>query len=215
MPQATRRWISEKVESLSKSLSNSNALPFSDILDAAMVNAALAAAGVTFKERIYTPFVTLCMFLSQVLDPDHSCRAAVARLIVWLVVNHRKPCSPDTNSYSDARQRLPLAVIVELVHQTARKIEGGASDQWLWKGRRVSIIDGSTSSMPDTPENQRAFPQANTQKIGLGFPVMRYVALISLATGVVRDLALGPYKGKETGAARVPGTGSGDTIRNY
>ena len=195
MPQATRRWISEKV----KSLSNSNALPFSDILDAEMVNSALAAAGVTFKERIYTPFVTLCMFLSQVLDPDHSCRAAVARLVVWLVVNHRKPCSPDTNSYSDARQRLPLAVIVELVHQTARKIEAGASDQWLWKGRRVSIIDGSTSSMPDTPENQRAFPQANTQKMGLGFPVVRYVALISLATGVVRDLALGPYKGKETG----------------
>ena len=199
MPQATRRWITEKVKSLSSSLSNSNALPFSDILDAEMVNSALAAAGVTFKERIYTPFVTLCMFLSQVLDPDHSCRAAVARLIVWLVVNHRTPCSPDTNSYSDARQRLPLAVIVELVHQTARKIEAGASDQWLWKGRRVSIIDGSTSSMPDTPENQRAFPQANTQKIGLGFPVVRYVALISLATGVVRDLALGPYKGKETG----------------
>ena len=83
--------------------------------------------------------------------------------------------------------------------QTARKIEAGASDQWLWKGRRTSLIDGSTSSMPDTPENQRAFPQANTQKISLGFPVMRYVALISLATGVVRDLALGPYKGKETG----------------
>ncbi len=53
--------------------------------------------------------------------------------------------------------------------------------------------------MPETLEKQRAFPQANTQKTGLGFPVMRYVALISLATGVVRDLALGPYKGKETG----------------
>ena len=195
MPQATRRWISEKV----KSLPQSNVLPFSDILDAAMVNSALAAAGVTFKQRIYTPFVTLCMFLSQALDPDHSCRAAVARLIVWLVVNDREPCSPETNSYCDARQRLPLEVIVELVQQTARKIEAGASDQWLWKGRPTSLIDGSTSSMPDTSENQRAFPQANTQGIGLGFPVLRYVALISLATGVVRDLALGPYKGKETG----------------
>ena len=129
MPQATRRWISEKV----KSLNESNVLPFHDILDAEMVNAALASAGVTFKERIYTPFVTLCMFLSQVLDPDHSCRAAVARLIVWLAVNHRKPCSPETNSYCEARQRLPLEVIVELVHQTAHKIEAGASDQWLWK----------------------------------------------------------------------------------
>src|SRR5271157_3853956 len=184
---------------IAQSLNESDVLPFHDILDAKMVNAALASAGVTFKERIYTLFVTLSMFLSQVLDPDHSCRAAVARLIVWLAVNHRKPCSPETNSYCDARQRLPLEVIVELVHQTAHKIEAGASDQWLWKGRRTSLIDGSTSSMPDTPENQRAFPQANTQGIGLGFPVMRYVALISLATGVVRDLALGPYKGKETG----------------
>ena len=176
MPQATRRWISEKV----KALNESNVLPFHDILDAKMVNAALASAGVTFKERISTPFVTLCsLFLSQVLDPDHSCRAAVARLIVWLAVNHRKPCSPETNSYCDARQRLPLEVIVELVHQTAHKIEAGAGDKWLWKGRRTSLIDGSTSSMPDTPENQRAFPQANTQEIGLGFPVLRYVALIS------------------------------------
>ena len=195
MPQATRRWISEKV----KSLHEADVLPFHEILDAEMVNAALAAAGVTFKERIYTPFVTLCLFLSQVLDPDHSCRAAVARLIVWLAVNDRKPCSPDTNSYCDARHRLPLGVIVELVRQTARKIDAGANDQWLWKGRKVSLVDGSTVSMPDTVENQQAFPQANTQKPGLGFPVARLVAIISLATGVVRDLALGPYKGKETG----------------
>ena len=116
------------------------------------------------------------------------CRAAVARLIVWLVVNHRKPCSPETNSYCDARQRLPLGVIVELIHQTARKIEAGASDEWLWKGRKVSLVDGATVSMPDTLKNQQVFPQSTTQGIGLGFPVARLVALISLATGVVRDL---------------------------
>ncbi len=68
------------------------------------------------------------MYLSQVLDPDHSCRAAVARLIVWLALNDREPCSPETNSYSDARQRLPLEVIVELVHQTARKIAVSEQD---------------------------------------------------------------------------------------
>ena len=195
MPQATRRWISEKV----KSLHESDVLPFHELLDAEMVNSALAAEGVTFNERIYTPLVTLCLFLSQVLDPDHSCRAAVARLIVWLTINRRKPCSPETNSYCDARQRLPLGVIVRLVHQTAQRIEASASDEWLWKRRKVSLIDGTTSSMPDTLKNQQVFPQSNTRGIGLGFPVVRMVALISLATGVVRDLALGPYKGKETG----------------
>ena len=89
MSQATRKWISEKVQALRES----NALPFHDILDAAMVKAALDAEGVAYNESIYTPLVTLCVFLSQVLDPDHSCRAAVARLIVWLAVNKRKPCA--------------------------------------------------------------------------------------------------------------------------
>jgi hypothetical protein len=54
-------------------------------------------------------------------------------------------------------------------------------------------------SMPDTEENQAAYPQSKAQGIGLGFPLVRMVALIALATGVVRDLALGPYQGKETG----------------
>jgi Transposase DDE domain len=195
MPQATRRWISEEV----KSLTESDALPFHEVLDAEMVESAVASSGATFNRRIYTPFITLCMFLSQVLDPDHSCRAAVARLIVWLAIRGREPCAPETNSYSDARQRLPLGVIVELVHQTARKVEAGASDQWLWKGRKVALVDGTTVSMPDTPENQQAFPQSRSQRVGLGFPVARLVAIIALATGVVRDLAMGPSKGKETG----------------
>jgi hypothetical protein len=182
-----------------KSLKDSDDLPFHEILDAEMVNAALAAAGVTFNACIYTPFVTLCLFLSQTLDPDHSCRKTVARLIVWLAVNHRKTCAPETSSYCEARQRLPLEVIVHLVHQTAHEIEGRAPETWLWKGRRVTLVDGTTSSMPDTPENQKEYPQSESQGIGLGFPIVRMVALISLATGVARDLAMGPYQGKETG----------------
>src|SRR5262245_23424132 len=195
MPQSTRRWISEKV----KSLGESDVLPFHEILDAAMVNAALAEEGVRFKERLYTPLVTTCLFLSQGLDPDHSCRAAVARLIVWLAINGRKPCAPDTGSSCEARLRLPLGVVVRLVRRTAQEIEAAAAGDWLWKGRRVLLVDGTTASMPDTVANQRAFPQSTSQGIGLGFPLVRIVALIALSTGVVRDLATGPYKGKATG----------------
>jgi hypothetical protein len=120
-------------------------------------------------------------------------------LIVWLAIHGRKPCAPETGSYSDARQRLPLGVVTRLVRQTAREVEDQASDAWLWKGRRVSLVDGTTASMPDTPGNQQALPQSNAQGVGLGFPLVRMVAVIALASGVVRDLALGPYKGKDTG----------------
>ena len=195
MSQSTRRWISEKVQTLRQSPT----LPFHDLLDAQMVEDALAAEAVRHNSCTYTPLVTLCVFLSQVLDPDHSCRAAVARLIVWLAIQHRRTCSPDTNTYCEARQRLPLAVAVRLVRRTAQQIDGRAPEPWLWKGRRVTMVDGTTVSMPDAAENQKEFPQMPGQAEGLGFPIARIVALISLATGVVRDLATGPYQGKETG----------------
>jgi Transposase DDE domain len=195
MSQTTQRRISEKI----KSTLDSDMLPFHEILDAKMVKSALDSEGVKFKDRIYTPFVTLCLFLSQVLDQDHSCRAAVMRLVLWMALHGRKPCSADTTSYCEARERLPVTVIARLVRETADKTEAGASDEWLWKGRKVSFVDGSTSSMPDTKRNQQAFPQSRSQGAGLGFPLVRYVVIIALATGVARDLALGPYKGKETG----------------
>ena len=124
MFQTTQRRIFEQVNSLRES----DVLPFHEILDAKMVDAALTAEGVTFSERVYTPIVTLCLFLSQVLDPDHSCRAAVARLITWLAINGRKPCAPETGSYCQARQRLPLEVVVRLVRQTGREIDARAHD---------------------------------------------------------------------------------------
>jgi hypothetical protein len=123
MFQPTQRRISEKI----KSTLDSDALPFHEILDTDMVESAMTSEGVQFKDRIYTPFVTLCLFLSQVLDQDHSCRAAVMRLILWMALNDRKPCSTETTSYCEARLRLPLKVIVRLVHATAEKIEAGTS----------------------------------------------------------------------------------------
>lgn len=53
--------------------------------------------------------------------------------------------------------------------------------------------------MPDSPANQKAFPQARTQKAGVGFPIARMVVLFSLAVGTVLDAALGRYQGKRTG----------------
>jgi Transposase DDE domain len=195
MSQSTRRQVVEKIDSLEKDKS----LPFTEILDATMVEDAMAAEGVSYNQSIYTPFLTLCTFLSQVLDPDHSRRAAVARVIVWLAIHDRKPCSEQTGTYCDARLRLPLGVVEYLVRRTGQEVEAGAAAAWLWNGRRVLLVDGTTASMPDTPRNQVAFPQPNSQAEGIGFPVVRMVAIIALATGVVLDLATGPYAGKETG----------------
>src|SRR5262249_43421594 len=141
----------------------------------------------------------LWVFLNQVLSPDHSCREAVSKLIAFLVSQGERPCSPDTSSYCDARKRLPVSFLARLMRGIGDLLEPKAHPDWRWKGRAVHLIDGSTVSMPDTPENQAVYPQSRSQKPGLGFPLARIVAIISFTTGAVRDLAIGPYKGKETG----------------
>ena len=67
-------------------------LPFTDILTDGVIANALAAVG-GWLDRIFSPLVTLWVFLGQVLSPDHSCRAAVARLVAHRVARRQKPCS--------------------------------------------------------------------------------------------------------------------------
>lgn len=195
MSQSTRHWILRKVEELR----HAPELPFRDLLDPGAVAQVLEANQVRFRDRIFTPLVTLWTFLSQVLSPDHSCREAVARLIAFRVARGETPCGPDTGSYCKARQRLPLKVVTDLTRGTAAELDQEAKEAWTWKGRAVQLVDGTTVSMPDTAANQQAFPQPRSQKAGVGFPLARLVAVISLATGAVRELALGRYKGKQTG----------------
>jgi hypothetical protein len=107
------------------------------------------------------------------------------------------PASNRTSSYSEARSRLPEALIRELFYTVGSKLEGKVHSTMLWQGRSVKIIDGSTLLMPDTPENQLAFPQHANQEDGSGFPIARVAAVFSLATGAIMDLAIGPYKGKK------------------
>ncbi len=151
------------------------------------------------RDRIFTPLLTLAAFLGQILAPDHSCQAVVARLIAWRTARGLPTCSADTGGYCKARQRLPETLLPRLVRDTADRIGDHARADWLFHGRRVIIADGSMVSMPDSPENQAEYPQHSMQKPGCGFPVARIVVLIALATGCVLDAAIGAGKGKRTG----------------
>ncbi len=171
-------------------------LPFTDVLSEEMVKQALAAVGACWLDRVYSPLVTLWVFLGQVLNVDHSCRAAVARLIAHRLSQGQRACSAETSAYCQARKRLPEKFFSDVARQTGQALDVGARSDWLWKGRRVLVYDGSTVSMPDTPKNQRDYPQPGTQKPGLGFPMARIAALFSLSCGAVVDLGICRYAGK-------------------
>ena len=171
-------------------------LPFGNVLSEDLFTQALTAISTCWLDRIYPPLVTLWVFLSQVLSADHSCRAAVARLIAHRISRGQSPCSSDTGAYWQARKRLPEEFFSNVARRTGQALEANVDAKWLWKSRRVYVYDGSSVSMPDTTENQRAYPQPVVQKPGLGFPLARIAAIFSLASGAVLDVGICRYAGK-------------------
>lgn len=151
------------------------------------------------RERLFPPYVTLWTFLLQVLSPDGSCRDAVTRLRAFQGAQGEPPCSPNTGSYCKARGRLPEEVVACLAREVGHRLSHSIPAHWRWKGRTVKLVDGSTVSMPDTGENQAEYPQQTQQQVGLGFPVARLLGVFCLASGSLVTLAIGRYRGKETG----------------
>src|SRR5262245_33486057 len=141
-------------------------LPFSNILSEDLVAQALTAIQGVWRDRIYSPLVTLWVFLGQVLSADHSCRAAVARLLAHRLARGQGPCSAETGAYCQARKRLPEKFFADVARQTGRTLAANVDPRWLWKGRRVYVYDGSSVTMPDTAANQSQYPQPVVQRPG-------------------------------------------------
>lgn len=194
-----RQRFREQFRFLQRQFMQDDALPFGDVLSETIVAKALTDNAVDWVDRIYSPLVTLWVFLGQVLSADHSCRHAVARLIAHRLANGQQPCSAETGAYCQARKRLPEKFFSDVAQQTGRALESAVDPEWLWKGRRVYTFDGTVASMSDTPENQRDYPQPDTQHPGLGFPLARLGAVFSLACGAILDVEFARYAGKGQG----------------
>jgi hypothetical protein len=190
-------------------LLQSDDLPFTAALTAEQIQQAFDDEGISFGDGedeksdgiVYTPAVVLWAMLSQMLfsGEERSCVAAVIRVAAYYALLGREICATNTGAYCRARAKVGAGVVQRLAQGVAERCEQEAPDEWRWKGRRVKLVDGTTLSMPDTPENQAEYPQPDSQAEGLGFPLLRVVALTSLATGLLTAAALGPYAGKETG----------------
>jgi hypothetical protein len=196
--QSTVRPIRGQLDSVRDPLKQQEGLPFLKLLSRDLVAAACRHCQHSWRERIYTPSITLAIFLSQVLSDDHSCDDALDRFQKYRYDQGLPRVATSTGSYCEARSRLPESLVWDLVRRVGRSVPQQASPGWLFHGRAVKIADGSTVTMPDTPANQAAYPQARTQRPGVGFPVARILVVFSLAVGTVLEAALGPYQGKQT-----------------
>ena len=177
-------------------------LPFAGILSAERIERIFCRHGNLFGVgRIYSTAVMLWSFLGQVLrdGKEASCQSAVARVVAYQEQRGAASPTSDTGDYCRARNKLSEAALRDVSVEVAAEMQQQAPDEWLWKGKHAKLVDGFTFTMPDTPENQAEYPQQKSQKPGVGLPIARAVAILSLATACVTDVAIGPYSGKETG----------------
>jgi hypothetical protein len=143
--------------------------------------------------------VTLFAWCGQCLSADKSCREAVAKVNADRIAAGLVPAGAGTGPYCEARDRIPEDYPHQLAYATGLALEGEAPQAWLWRSRHVKLMDGSSFTMADTAANQAEYPQVESQADGAGFPIARFVAVMSLALGTVLDAAIGRWTGKLTG----------------
>ncbi len=210
-----------------RSMMQNDQLPLVDAIDVERFAQAFEEHHVDFAADdddviVYTPAITLWALISQVFYAKEmrSCKAAVARVASLWATLGRRICDTNTGAYCRARLKIPFEAVRTITRRLAEEAESQmdvdtcVSEQQLEDslapsviaevksqpvGGRILLLDGSTITAADTPENQAEYPQNPAQAEGLGFPILRCLTLVSMLTGMLVDLTAGPYSGKETG----------------
>jgi hypothetical protein len=153
-------------------------------LDPQLLQRICGDVGYAWRERILTPCTTCAVFLLQILHGNTACTH----------MPHLTGLAFSASAYCQARARLPLEVFRRLVGALVAAFRGVATEEERWHGHRVWIADGSSFSMPDTPELQQHFGQPGAQRPGCGFPIASILALFQVSTGLLTQVLARPLR---------------------
>lgn len=154
------------------------------VLDAAQINAICQELGYRFRQRVLDPVTTIHLFVVQILNGNF----AIARLKDFTDRVFSEA------AYCNARIRLPLKVLQTLLQRVGSAWQPTMNDHGRWRGHRTFHADGSSFSMPDTPELQREFGQPGNQRPGCGFPVAHVLTLFHAGTGFLLKVLAAPLR---------------------
>ena len=141
--------------------------------------------GLNSRERVFTLRLTFECFVWQLLKPKTSCREVVRQVQTLCRLHDQVPVNEGDSAYVQARQRLPRERLEKALSATAQAADRRVGSGGQCQGRPVKVVDGSTTQLPDTKENQKRYPQPSTQKPGCGCPLMKFVTLMSLTSGAI------------------------------
>ena len=159
-------------------------LQWTDQLDSQAIATACRDAQMSWLESTLTPIVTIQIFFLQILHGNTACEH-LPRLA-------RIPFT--AAAYCKARMRVKLEALRFLLERSVESLQQDAFDTSRWLGHRLFFIDGSSFSMPDTPQLQSYFGQPGGQKPGCGFPTAHWLALMHAGTGMITKMLAAPLR---------------------
>jgi Transposase DDE domain len=136
------------------------------------------------RDALLSPFTIILWFVVQVLHGNTA--------LTHITLKARRAFTE--SAYCQARARLPLAVFRAVLRFVIRALVPRTEVEGRWRGHRTFLVDGSSFSMPDTPELQQHFGQPGGQAAGCGFPVAKILALFHAGTGLLLDVIAAPLR---------------------
>ncbi len=140
--------------------------------------------GMKWYESVLTPVVTIQVFFVQILHGNTACEH----------LPHLTGVSFTAAAYCQARMRVDLEALHLLLQRCVAGLQQETFDAARWLGHRVFHVDGSSFSMPDTPQLQAHFGQQGEQKPGCGFPTAHWLVLLHAGTGMIAKMLASPLR---------------------
>ncbi len=151
-------------------------------LSAPAISQACREAGMNWRDTPLNPIATIQIFFLQVLHGN----TAIEHL------SHLTGMSFTAAAYCKARMRVKLEVLHTLLQRCVGQLHQETFDTGRWLGHRVFHVDGSSFSMPDTPQLQAHFGQSRLKKAGCGFPVAHWLVMLHAGTGMITKMLTAP-----------------------
>jgi hypothetical protein len=145
------------------------------------------------RKRIYTQSRTFWAFLWQCLTRQTSCREVVRQLQALFVLENGPTISAVDAAYVRARQRLPEAQLKKALEASACAASQRLPASTFLQGRTVQVVDGTTLTLPDSPENRQAFPPVRNVREHCGFPMLRLLVFFALGSGAILTMITGSW----------------------
>lgn len=146
------------------------------------------------RDRVFSLRLTFECLVWQALKPRTSCRDVVRAVQALFKSKGWGSVDDGSSAYVQARQRLPEERLLQALALTAQIADGRVAAQGHLRQRPVKVVDGSTSQLADTQMNQKRYPQPSSQKVGCGFPVLKFLPVFSLSSGAIQSVVTSDWK---------------------